>query len=169
MAKLGFDKNGTPTMPTDDFGYVNYLKTFLEHTETLSKNSGRSTRILASLKPGDILIVHNPNCVKWMKEQVAILRDIKGKRAVARLDGIKIYYTNPRKFKFNDDLLHEKGNLVFDHAWMYLHIQWRLENILEFPVAMRKLIRPKGADSSPCPTFTYSGQIWPEDTGKVQH
>ncbi len=129
MPPFKVDAKGNPTLPTDDFGYVNYLKSFLEHAEHLSRQSGRTTKTLESLKPGDILVVHSSNVVRWMKDQLVKFRKLKGKKAIDKLDGIQIVYTDPKKFEMTRAIqnMRDGGNLVFDHVWMYLHIQWRLD------------------------------------------
>jgi hypothetical protein len=161
------DSRGDPYHVVDTFGLVNHLKAFLRTSEDMARCTGRTTMILNNAQTGDTIVVSNSRIKSFM---VDTLRRANHKiKKVKDHKKVKVVVIDPKKLDAKALMGLDETRIHFDHVWMYEHLLWRLDHLLEWPEELYNTFKPKGEDCRECPTYSYSARIWPEDTGPVRH
>lgn len=108
----------------DAFGIGNAIRGAAEVVMMTARQTGRSTALLESLRPGDRVVVSSMEQARWMRHKVRELHPEKH-------EDISFVVAKPGHFREVYECGTSQGRTVFDHDWLEQHYRNVLEHTAE--------------------------------------
>lgn len=102
-----------------DNGISSAMRMALHMFEQSSRRTGRTWRLLAAARPGDLIVTWCPT------ERERLLGLLRG----AKKEDVEVIFLDPKRDPMWRQGTNPRGATLFDHGWIALHYQHRLAEI----------------------------------------